>query len=137
MNSRDWSMHNDKFVELTIGKPWANRACSFERIDCWGLVCLYFLHVKGINIHHTEKYDADEDFITCFTDEVCFWTLCGTSHSADIFVAYVGNAPAHVGIIINGMAYHSRAESSQVRFDKIRTIERLFTKVEYYNYAVN
>lgn len=130
-------MRNEEFIELTAGKPWANRSCSFERVDCWGLVCLYFLHVKGINIHHSDKYDTDEDFITCFTEEVSFWSICETSHSADIFVAYVGNTPAHVGIIINGMAYHSRAQSSHVRFDKIRTIERLFTKVEYYNYAVN
>jgi len=130
-------MSENEFIESTIGKPWANRTCSFEALDCWGLVCLYFLHVKGINIHHSISYESGVDFMTCFEDEVCFWKKEALPKNGGIFVAYVGSAPVHVGLTINNIAYHSRASSSHVRFDKIRTIERLFTKVEYYTYAIN
>lgn len=130
-------MHKDEFIGKTIGKPWKNRSCNFSEMDCWGLVCLYFSSVCGIFVGHSLKYSLNEDFSNCFSDEVKFWEL--TSHPVEggIFVSYVGANPVHVGLIINESAYHSRAESSHVRFDKIRTIEKLFTKVEYYKYAVN
>lgn len=130
-------MSKDEFIELTIGKPWANRACSFSELDCWGLVYLYYLSVLEVCVNHTESYKGNADFSQCFTDEVIFWKQCQIPEEQGIFVAYIGAVPVHVGLIINGKAYHSRAESSHVRFDKIRTIEKLFTKVEYYKYANN
>lgn len=130
-------MSKDEFIELTIGKPWANRACSFSEIDCWGLVYLYYLSVLELCINHTESYKGNANFLHCFNDEVVFWQQSPSPVEQGIFVAYIGAVPVHVGLIINGKAYHSRAESSHVRFDKIRTIEKLFTKVEYYKYANN
>ena len=34
-------MTQSDFIGLVNGKPWANRACCFEQMDCWGLVVLY------------------------------------------------------------------------------------------------
>lgn len=34
------------FISKVIGVPWANRACSFEKVDCWGLCVLYYRHVN-------------------------------------------------------------------------------------------
>lgn len=130
-------MSKDEFISLTIGKPWRNRAIGFDSLDCWGLVCLYFSRVLNINVHHASSYDTGAEFLTCFQDEVVFWSRVTLPEENCIFVAYVGSAPVHVGLIIDGQAYHSRAECSHVRFDKIRTIEKLFTKVEYYTYASN
>lgn len=127
-------MTKDEFVCKTIGKPWSNRACSFSLVDCWGLVVLYYRHVIGKELHHTKDYESGSDFITCFNGEVVFWGLVTQPSDGDIFVAYIGAVPVHVGLVIDGKAYHSRAESSHVRFDKLRTIERIFTKVEYYAY---
>lgn len=127
-------MTKDEFVCKTIGKPWSNRACSFSLVDCWGLVVLYYRHVIGKELHHTKDYESGSDFITCFNGEVVFWGRVTQPSDGDIFVAYIGAVPVHVGLVIDGKAYHSRAESSHVRFDKLRTIERIFTKVEYYAY---
>lgn len=127
-------MTKDEFVCKTIGKPWSNRACTFSLVDCWGLVVLYYRHVVGKELHHTKDYESGSDFITCFNGEVVFWGRVTQPSDGDIFVAYIGAAPVHVGLVIDGKAYHSRAESSHVRFDKLRTIERIFTKVEYYAY---
>lgn len=130
-------MSKDEFISLTIGKPWRNRAIGFDSLDCWGLVCLYFSRVLNINVHHASSYDTGAEFLTCFQDEVVFWSRVTLPEENCIFVAYVGSVPVHVGLVIDGRAYHSRAECSHVRFDKIRTIEKLFTKVEYYTYASN
>lgn len=128
-------MSKEEFIHLTIGKPWANRACSFSEIDCWGLVYLYYISVLELCVNHSESYKENSEFTKCFDDEVIFWKLSENPVDQGIFVAYIGAVPVHVGLIIDGSAYHSRAESSHVRFDKIRTIEKLFTKVEYYTYA--
>lgn len=45
--------------------------------------------------------------------------------------------PVHVGLIIGGRALHSRGDNGHVRFDAIRTIQKLFTRVEFYTYAGN
>lgn len=128
-------MNNDEFTKKTEGLPWSDRSCSFETCDCWGLVVLYYRHVFGVEIHHTKDYESGNDFITCFDNEVLFWRKKDKPTNDGIFVSFIGKRPVHVGLIINGMAYHSRAEKSHVRFDRIRTLEKIFTKVDYY--AIN
>jgi hypothetical protein len=44
-------MTQSDFIGLVNGKPWANRACSFDEMDCWGLVVLYYRHVLGLELH--------------------------------------------------------------------------------------
>jgi hypothetical protein len=57
-------------------------------------------------------------------------------HDDGIFVAWVGSQPVHVGLIVDGRALHSRGENGHVRFDAIRTIQKLFTRVEFYSMPV-
>ncbi|MGL4725613.1 MAG: NlpC/P60 family protein [Scandinavium sp.] len=128
-------MLKQDFVDRFSGLPWANRACSFEAVDCWGLVVMYYRLVLGLEIHHSPDYEAGHDFHTCFSDEVLFWEKTDIFHEDGIFVAWYGGQPAHVGLIINGEAFHSRCEGGHVRSDPVRTIQRLFTKVEFYSYA--
>ncbi len=51
-------MHKSDFVAAMEGKPWRDRACSYEAADCWGLVVLYYRHVLGIEIHQTPDYET-------------------------------------------------------------------------------
>ncbi|MBM7346227.1 hypothetical protein JOE09_005293, partial [Pantoea coffeiphila] len=39
------SLTGSDFARAMIGVPWANRACSWQACDCWGLVVLYYRHV--------------------------------------------------------------------------------------------
>ncbi|XHA15330.1 NlpC/P60 family protein [Citrobacter farmeri] len=130
-------MSKDDFLSRVTGIPWQNRACSFEAADCWGLVVLYYRHVLGIEIHQTADYESCSDFLTCYDSDVVFWRH--TEHFSDdgIFVAWIGSNPVHVGLIVDGRALHSRGENGHVRSDAIRTIQKLFTKVEFYSYAGN
>ncbi|MGP1299216.1 NlpC/P60 family protein [Serratia sp. CY29653] len=130
-------MHKPDFIHAMEGKPWRDRACSFDTADCWGLVVLYYRHVLGIEIHQTPDYEAGSDFLTCFSGDVVFWHQAEKAADGSIFIAYYGGQPAHVGLVIDGQAFHSRGEAGHVRFDKLRTLERVFTKLEFYDYAVD
>lgn len=130
-------MSKDDFLSRVTGIPWKNRACSFEAADCWGLVVLYYRHVLGIEIHQTTDYESGSDFLTCYDGDVVFWRRTESFSDDGIFVAWIGSNPVHVGLIIDGRALHSRGENGHVRSDAIRTIQKLFTKVEFYQYARN
>lgn len=127
--------NTSEFVRRVIGVPWANRACSFERVDCWGLVVLYYRHVIGIELHQTPDYEAGEDFFTCYQGDVVFWRKVEIPVEGGIFVGYRGAQPAHVGMVLNRKAVHARGENGSVREDSLLVIQRAFTKVEYYVYG--
>ncbi|EPV3661294.1 MULTISPECIES: NlpC/P60 family protein [Enterobacter cloacae complex] len=128
-------MHRNEFISRIEGVPWSNRACSFDAADCWGLVVMYYRHVLGIEVHQTADYESGRDFMTCYDADVVFWQRSETFCDEGIFVAWVGSQPVHVGLIVDGRALHSRGENGHVRFDAIRTIQKLFTRVEFYTYA--
>lgn len=128
-------MSKDDFLSRVTGIPWQNRACSFDAADCWGLVVLYYRHVLGIEIHQTPDYESGKEFLTCYDSDVVFWRRTDSFMDDGIFVAWVGSNPVHVGLIVDGRALHSRGENGHVRSDAIRTIQKLFTKVEFYSYA--
>ena len=130
-------MHRDEFISRIEGVPWSNRACSFDAADCWGLVVMYYRDVLGIEVHQTADYESGRDFMTCYDADVVFWQRSETFFDEGIFVAWVGSQPVHVGLIVDGRALHSRGEYGHVRFDAIRTIQKLFTRVEFYQYAGN
>ncbi|WP_044865743.1 NlpC/P60 family protein [Enterobacter ludwigii] len=130
-------MHRNEFISQIEGVPWSNRACSFDAADCWGLVVMYYRHVLGIEVHQTADYESGRDFMTCYDADVVFWQRSETFFDEGIFVAWVGSQPVHVGLILDGRALHSRGENGHVRFDAIRTIQKLFTRVEFYQYAGN
>ena len=136
-NSPDCRMLKSEFISKVIGIPWSNRACTFEAADCWGLVVLYYRHVAGKEIHHYAGYESGNDFITCFSEEVVFWRRSPTFTAECLFIAYYGNQQAHVGLILDGMALHSRGENGHVRADPVRIIQKLYTKVEFYTYAAD
>lgn len=130
-------MHRDEFISRIEGVPWSNRACSFDAVDCWGLVVMYYRHVLGIEVHQTADYESGRDFMTCYDADVVFWQRSETFCDEGIFVAWIGSQPVHVGLILGGRVLHSRGENGHVRFDAIRTIQKLFTRVEFYQYAGN
>lgn len=128
-------MHKTEFLKSVEGIPWRNRACTFDAADCWGLIVLYYRHVLGIELHDVPGYESADDFLTCYQNEIVFWKKVVAFSDGDMFVAYYGADPVHVGLIIDGRALHSRGESGQVRSDQIRTLQKLFTNVEFYSYA--
>lgn len=128
-------MNKSDFIKRMIGVPWVNRARSFDECDCWGLVVLYYRHVLRIELHDITGYESDSDFMTCFSGEVVYWQRSELPVNEGIFVGYIGIRPEHVGLIIDGHAFHSRGDNGSVAMHRLPTIERAFTCVEYYRYA--
>lgn len=126
---------SDNFAQQMLGKPWVDRACSYDFVDCWGLVVMYFRRVNGINIHHDDGYSSGLSFATCYSSEVCFWRPEEHAVPGGIFVSFTGSNPTHVGLVYpGGKILHAR-QNSAVRFDRIRTLEKLSTRVEWFTYA--
>lgn len=82
-------MDKSNFIKAVIGKPWANRSCTFGAMDCWALVVLYYRHVLGIELHQTPDYEAGADFFTCYLGDVVFWRKVDKPVEGGIFVGYI------------------------------------------------
>ena len=125
-------MTQSEFIGLVNGKPWANRACSFEQVDCWGLVVLYYRHVLGLELHHIAGYESGEEFITCYEQEHVHWRRVPVATTGCIAVFYRGEVPAHIGVMISpGKCLHARGEFGFVRCDSPLALLKVYSSVEY------
>ncbi|AZS56814.1 NlpC/P60 family protein [Pectobacterium parmentieri] len=128
-------MTQDEFIRRVIGKQWIDRACSFDAMDCWGLVVLYYRHVIGIEIHQTPDYEAGNDFITCYENDVNFWRQ-SAHQPGSLAVFFKGENPDHVGIVLAGnKCLHSLGGGKSVSIDRLPVLQRMFTKTEFMTYA--
>ncbi len=136
-NIPDSLISEEEFIRAMIGVPWLSQACTFDAVDCWGLVVLYYRHVLGKELHQTPGYESGADFFTCYEGDVVFWQRSDLPVSGGIFVAYTGAAPAHAGLILNRRALHSRGEGGSVRMDSLLVLQRAFTRLEFFTYGKN
>lgn len=118
-----------------IGVPWVNRAHTLDECDCWGLVVLYYKHVMKIDIPIIDDYLNNSEFGQCFSIVIKRWVQSSSAVDDGMVVAYYGNKPVHVGILIGNKVLHSRGESSATRLDRLTVFERVYTKLEFYQYA--
>ncbi|ARU94549.1 NlpC/P60 family protein [Tatumella citrea] len=129
-------MTNDEFIRRVIGRPWANRACSFSQMDCWGLVVLYYRHVLNKELHHIPGYESESDFVTCYMQERAHWQKVIYLVKGCLAVFYRGEYPSHVGVMISpGKCLHSRGEQGFVRIDSPLTLTKVYQRVEYLKYG--
>ena len=103
-------MTEKEFIELMVGKPWVNRADSFDECDCYGLVKLYFKHVVGYELPVIEGYKEGFRFDNLWRKGINKgWRQVGRWQSGALVTFYdnKGN-PAHVGICVgNQQVLHS------------------------------
>nr|DAL55998.1 MAG TPA_asm: hypothetical protein [Caudoviricetes sp.] len=125
-------MTQSEFIRLVNGKPWVNRACCFEQMDCWGLVVLYYRHVLGLELHHIPGYESGADFITCYSEESPNWRAVPVAWPGCLAVFYYADRPVHVGVMLDPIkCLHSRGEFGFVRADSMVILAKKFNKVEY------
>lgn len=131
-------MTKQEFMRQAIGLPWIDRACDFEAMDCWGVVVMYFLHVKDIELPYVNGYNNKQtDIINGFHEQLSYekWEACEPCESS-VFMAYKHNQPVHVGVVIsNSQAIHSAGTPGQVRLDELSLLSRAFHKIEFYKYV--
>lgn len=127
----------DEFEQLMLGKPYVDRCCHADAVDCWGLVVLFYRLCLGVNVHHNDDYDNGSAFATCFDGEVVFWRETDKPEQGDIVVAFRGKTPAHIALVWGRDKILHAREKTAVRFDRLRTLERLSTEIRFYKYARN
>jgi cell wall-associated NlpC family hydrolase len=133
-------MDQQIFIKKIIGKPWVNRASSFEAADCWGLVLLYYKHVLGITLPTIAGYDKGE----CSTAEgwqsdIHHWQQVDKATTNGlVFTCYKDGQPTHVGVTISSVkVLHSRGypgHEGKVEIHSIRAIESIYGKMTYHKF---
>ena len=88
----------DDFEKMMTGKPYVDRCCHVDAVDCWGLVVLFYRLCMNVNVHHDDSYSSGGDFVTCFNGEVSFWKDTDRPKIGDVVVAYRGSHPVHVAL---------------------------------------
>lgn len=127
----------DEFIKKTVGVKWQDRACTFEAMDCWGLVILYYQHVLGLHLDDVIGYTSKKVTIESATKPELnkHWVKSDAVTNA-IFVAYVGDNPVHVGIVIDDYALHAAGKNNrgQVQYNRISALEK-FYRLEFYTHV--
>lgn len=133
-------MTTDEFIKKAIGIKWVDRSCNFKEMDCWGLVILYYLHVLNIRLPKINGYQSKTGTIQsqALQEADTHWIRLKKPENHCVFLAYIGNYPCHVGIIIDNHVIHAKGnikEGGQVQYNTLYAIEKCYTNVEYYKYA--
>jgi len=128
------------FIKNIIGKPWVNRASSFDAADCWGLVVLYYKHVLDVNIPTVQGFVENEQFERCYAKNLHLWQEVKSPVVAGlVFTCYKGGIPLHVGICIgNGKALHSRGTKDnhgKVEIHSLRAIKSIYGKMTFHKFT--
>lgn len=133
-------MNQHEFIKLIKGKPWVNRASSFDSVDCFGLVILYYRHVMGIDLPAVDGFKENGDFMDCYQSGIQNWQeVSAPTKNGIMFTCYRGDTPAHVGLCIGkGLVLHARGDVKQlgkVEIHAIRSIARLYGKITYHKFT--
>jgi hypothetical protein len=136
-------MNSDEFVNRTVGLPWVNRGESFAELDCWGVVVMFFRHVHCLDIPIVPGYsDGSTPIADGFFQqaESGWWRKEPGPSDGLVFAAFHGDIPAHVGVITGGRCLHclgSDDKPGSVGYHSIRTLQKLYSRLEYWRYVGN
>lgn len=125
----------DDFERMMAGKPYVDRCCHVDAVDCWGLVVLFYRLCMNVNVHHDDSYSNGGDFVTCFNGEVSFWKDTDHPQTGDVVVAYRGSHPVHVALWWGRDKILHAREKTAVKIDRLKTLEKLSTKLRFLTYA--
>lgn len=135
-------MEKFEFLSKVNGVRWVDRGVSFDGMDCYGLVILYYRHVLGINLPLPDGYKNGKPTQDCWAKETVSgrWDECNSpARDGLVFTAYRGKTPLHVGIMIDKkMALHCRGDDSapgKVEVHSIKAIESVYGKVTFHRYV--
>ena len=106
------------FVRKSIGVPFLQKGRDYDGWDCWGLVCVAYHDVLGIELpSYTDTYDSTKELrklYNSFMSGKQEWRECKKIGSVALIKRM--NLPIHVGILVDGN-YIIHCE------EKVRTIQ--------------
>lgn len=133
-------MNKSEFINKVLHKPWVNRAESWDALDCWGLVIMYYRHVLRCDLPIVTGYANGE----CTVSDGVNQRLEGWERvdkpidGGVIFIAFDGDTPEHVGIMISKTkVLHSRgseATPGSVSIHSLAALKSRYNRIEFYIY---
>lgn len=132
-------MKQQDFINKMLGVGWVNRASSFDAVDCYGLVMLYYKHVLDIDLDKPKGYQDNVCIADCWSSETKsnHWIEVDKPlKNGVVFTSYKGNNPSHVGLFIgDGKVLHCQGDDEHggsVAVHSIKAMQRLNSKMTYH-----
>ena len=95
-------MTEQEFIHRVIHKPWANRCESFDKMDCIGLVNLYYKNVLGLPCVKIDGYGTNEDIGHLYNQNIKrYWVETDVKQGGVMVVMESPNEPPHLGILLS------------------------------------
>lgn len=132
-------MNQSDFINKILGKPWVNRAVSFDSLDCYGVVIMYYRHVLGIELPTVTGFKEGDPIADCWENNINMWEQVDKpSTNGLLFTCYKGERPMHVGIVISPThVLHCRGNtgnSGKVELHSIRAIAANCGKIVFHRF---
>lgn len=136
-------MRKSEFILKVIGVPWENRRYSFESMDCYGLVLLYYKYVLKIELGippcYTDGYSIDK----CWDIIVKSGNWYETERPSEdgiLMSCHRSGLATHVGVTIgNGKVIHcfgSESMPGKVQINSISSMKKIFGDITFHKYMV-
>ena len=96
-------MTEQEFIKKVLHKPWANRCETFEKMDCMGLVNLYYKHVLNVGCVKINGYETCADIQKLHDENINkYWYQVDDKKAGDMIVMLSDSesVPPHVGILL-------------------------------------
>lgn len=124
-------MSPDAFAARMVGVPWVRWASEWGRVDCYGLLVLYFREVLGVDLGSVPHTDIAAGFALASG-----WDECGPGPGAAAFMSWRGGAPTHCGVVLpDGRLLHAEGSPERggsVRITRMAAMARLYSDLRFY-----
>lgn len=136
-------MTQEEFINAALHKPWVNRASSFDEMDCYGLVQLYFEHVDGNKLPTVQGYKEGHEFGVLWRREIeKTWRQIGKFTDGAMVTFYdPSDSPVHVGMCVNdGKVIHCRGsegKAGRVEIHNFSTLEKAYKFATFHKVIIN
>lgn len=122
-----------EFASRAVGVPWVKWQCSWEAMDCFGLIVLYFCEVLEVDLGPVPHTDIAAGFT-----QATGWQECDPRAGATCFMAWRDGAPTHCGVLLRGgQVLHSEGSEERpgsVRVTRLAAMVRLYGELKFYRY---
>lgn len=106
-----------------IGIPFLDRGRSFEGLDCWGLVRLFYLEELGIELpSYADEYQGTTEYAKLSelvhrgkNDGNWNAVSTGDEQPGDVILLRVAGSETHIGVVLgNGMMLHAERKTGVI-----------------------
>lgn len=120
-----------EFAGRAVGVPWRRDAASWDAMNCYGVILLWFRHVLGIELQQFAETELAAGFA-----KSSGWRECEPAAGATCWMSWLDGAPQHCGVLLapdqvlhsNGCDQHP----GSVRVTRLRAMQAMYSDLRFY-----